>query len=125
MRTLPQLVFSRQDWGILFPHVGMSDAEMDDLAAATGPYIAGSVAIDCVSYTGKDVPLEQQVTVQLRLNDLCKRRKPKQKKNARRTPQIMPVIVEAHARRPEIPDIVGRSRDITPTSLIDPSLSQV
>ena len=44
MRTLPQLVFSRQDWGILFPHVGMSDAEMDDLAAATGPYIAGSVA---------------------------------------------------------------------------------
>ena len=44
MRTLPQFVFSRQDWSILFPHVAMSDAEMDDLAAATGPYIAGSVA---------------------------------------------------------------------------------
>lgn len=53
MRTLPQFVFSRQDWSILFPHVAMSDAEMDDLAAATGPYIAG--------FTDPDVTIREDL----------------------------------------------------------------
>ena len=40
MRVLPQLVFHRQDWGILRPHVKMTELELEELSSA-GVYCAG------------------------------------------------------------------------------------
>jgi hypothetical protein len=67
------------------------------LPGSTCDYVAGLTARDCITYHASNGPEAEQFTVRLRLEQLCKRRKPREKTKGRGTPTSMSVIGKALA----------------------------